>query len=129
MTQRKTVVWLSTLWLGAAVMLRPSPVTAQSTPAPEKQKIEAMIRQVADLKDAQFIRNDSTYGATIAVLFLRGKWRANDGEIKSARDFIDKVASTSGASGKPYLIRFSDGREVTSRDFLLAELSKIEAQP
>ena len=108
MTQRKTVVWLSILWLGAAGLLRPSPVTTQSTPAPEKQKIEAMIRQVADLKDAQFIRNDSTYGATIAVLFLRGKWRANDGEIKSARDFIDKVASTSGASGKPYLIRFSE---------------------
>src|SRR5215472_11137785 len=54
MTQRKTVVWLSILWLGAAGLLRPSLVTAQSTPAPEKQKIEAMIRQVADLKDAEF---------------------------------------------------------------------------
>ena len=69
MTQRKTVVWLSILWLGAAGLLRSSPVTAQSTPAPEKQKIEAMIRQVADLKDAQFIRNDSTYGATMQCYF------------------------------------------------------------
>ena len=28
--------------------------------------------------------------------------------------------------GKPYLIRFKDGREMKSRDFLLAELKKIE---
>jgi hypothetical protein len=129
--QRKTVVWfsISILSLLIAGLVRPGSATAQSAPEAEKQKIEAMIREVAELKDAQFIRNGSIYGAKIAVLFLRGKWRANDGEIKNAKDFIDKVASASGTSGKPYLIRFSDGREIKSRDFLLAQLTKIEAQP
>jgi len=31
-----------------------------------------------------------------------------------------------GTSGKPYLIRFKDGREIKSQEFLLAELKKIE---
>jgi hypothetical protein len=52
--------------------------------------------------------------------------RANESEIKTALDFIDKVATMSGTSGEPYLIRFSDGSEVKSKDFLLAELRKLE---
>ena len=47
-------------------------------------------------------------------------------KVKTARDFIDKVASASGTSGKPYLIRFKDGHEIKSQEFLLAELKKIE---
>ena len=49
-----------------------------------------------------------------------------DVNFKVARDFIEKVASFSGTSGKPYLIRFKDGSETKSRDFLLADLKKIE---
>ena len=48
-------------------------------------------------------------------------------EVRSARDFVDKVGSASGTSGKPYMIRFKDGREISSRDFLLSELKKREA--
>ena len=105
-----------------------NPVLAQSAPAPEKQKIETLIKELGELKDAKFVRNGWTYGPSTAVRFLRGKWEANDAEIKTARDFIDKVASISGTSGKPYLIRFNDGREIKSRDFLFAELKKIESQ-
>jgi hypothetical protein len=59
-------------------------------------------------------------------MFLRLKWHAKDASVKTARDFIDKVASFSGTSGKPYLIRMKDGTEIKSRDFLLAMLQKIE---
>jgi hypothetical protein len=81
---------------------------------------------VRDLKDATFIRNGSAYNSKSAAIFLRRKWQANQSEVKTARDFIDKVASFSGTSGKPYLIRFKDGREVHSRDFLLARLKSAE---
>lgn len=100
---------------------------AQIAPQPEKQKIEALITRVSDLKDAKFIRNGREYDVSTAVRFLRGKWKANDGEVKTARDFIDRVASASGTSGKPYHIRFKDGRQMTSRNFLLTELKKLEA--
>ena len=104
----------------------PSFLQAQSLPAVEQQKIEALIKHVGDLKDAKFVRNGSTYEPSTAVRFLRGKWDANKTDVKSARDFIDKVASMSGTSGKPYLIRFNDGKEIHSREFLLTALKKIE---
>ena len=101
-------------------------VRAQDLPNSEKQKIETLIKQVANLKDAKFVRNGSAYNADSAAVFLRRKWRANESEVKTAQDFIDKVASFSGTSGKPYLIRFKDGSESQSRDFLLAQLKKLD---
>ena len=101
-------------------------VQAQTLANSEKQKIEALIKQVANLKDAKFVRNGSAYNADSAATFLRRKWEANESEVKTARDFIDKVASFSGTSGKPYLIRFKDGGEIKSRDFLLAQLKKLD---
>jgi hypothetical protein len=98
----------------------------QTAPVAERQKIESLIKQVGDLKDAKFIRNGSTYQVSSAVRFLRGKWDANAADVKSARDFIERVTSASGTSGKPYLIRFKDGREIRSREYLLAELQKLE---
>jgi hypothetical protein len=111
------------LLLGLAI---PSLVRAQTLPAGEKQKIEALIKQVASLKDANFVRNGRNYNANNAATFLHLKWETKVAEIKTAVDFIDKVASVSGSSGKPYLIRFKDGREIISHDFLLSELKKLD---
>ena len=36
---------------------------------------------------------------------------------------------SSGTSGKPYLIRFKDGREISSQEFFIAELNKIDPKP
>jgi hypothetical protein len=101
-------------------------VVAESSAA-EKQKIEALISHVENLKDATFVRNGSDYEAKTAARFLRGKWSSNEDEIKTAQDFIAKAATGSSTSGKPYLIRFKDGREVPCADHLKAELAKMEA--
>jgi len=107
----------------APILLRAT--SAQSATNSEKQKIEALIRRVGELKDAKFVRNGLNYRSTTAVLFLRAKWEANNAEIRTAREFIDKIATVSGTSSKPYLIRFQDGREIKSRDFLVAELNRL----
>jgi hypothetical protein len=101
------------------------PPAAQSGPTTERQKIEALIEQLGNLKDAKFVRNGSTYEPATAIRFLRRKWEANDPKVKTARDFIDKIASVSSSSGKPYLIRFKDGREINSREYLNSALDKI----
>lgn len=112
------------LAVAAWAVLRPSP--AQQAPATEQQKIETLIQHVATLKDAKFVRNDKEYDAAAAGKFLRGKWETYAAEIKTARDFIDKAASVSSTTGKPYLIRFKDGTEVKSSAYLLTELKKLE---
>jgi hypothetical protein len=121
----RNVIKLTGLLL--VLVVAPSFLQGQTLPATENQKIEALIKHVGDLKDAKFIRNGSTYETSSAVRFLRGKWNANKAEVITARDFIDKVASMSGISGKPYFIRFNDGKEIKSSEFLLAELKKIES--
>ena len=106
----------------------PTFLQAQTLSLTEKEKIEALINLVAQLKTAKFVRNGWTHSADTAATFLRLKWQANDAVVKTARDFIDRIGSVSGTSGKPYLVRLKDGKELNSREFLLGELKKLEAQ-
>ena len=103
----------------------PGPTRPADSGPSEKEKIELLIKRVEGLKDAKFVRNGTDYDASTAGRFLRGKWDQAAG-VKTARDFIDKVGSVSSTSGKPYLIRFPDGKEVKAGDYLRAELEKIE---
>jgi uncharacterized protein DUF5329 len=112
----------------SVLLLRPAISPGQDEmPEAEREKVEALIKYVEDLKDAKFVRNDVEYDAKTAVTFLRGKWKSNEDDIHTARDFIEIAASTSSTTGMPYLIRFSDGREVKCADQLLAELKKLES--
>ena len=107
-------------------MMGPLNLRAAEKPLTEKEKIQALIKVLENLKGATFIRNDSDYDAKAAARFLRGKWQAQEKEIKTAMDFIDKVASVSSTSGKPYVIRFKGAREVTCGEYLKEELKKLE---
>ena len=91
----------------------------------EPEKIEALIRHVETLADAKFIRNGVEYDAKTAGQFLRGKWKAQEASITTAQDFIEKIASQSSTTGKPYLIKLKDGREVKSGEYLTGELKKL----
>jgi len=116
-------------WIGcvAAVCTLCSAVLA-AEPRSEKEKIEALIGIVHDLKDAKFIRNGSEYDGPAAADHMRTKWSAGSGSIKTAKDFIKLAATGSSVSGKPYLIRFKTGKEQSSADFLLAQLDRLEGR-
>ena len=99
---------------------------AAELPASEQRKIEALIQHVETLSEAVFIRNNQAYPAKTAAQFLRGKWRATLDDITTAQDFIAKVASVSSTTGQPYRIRFPDGHEVLSGDYLRTVLQQLE---
>jgi hypothetical protein len=92
----------------------------------ENARIEYLLRIVASLHDAQFIRNGTSYDSAAAVKHLRLKLRAAGSRIKTAEDFILYCASASSVSGRPYQIRFSDGRVVLSVDFLRQKLMEFD---
>ena len=121
---RPPLAAIVTLGLSSRVLGRAA--VADDLPAAEKQKIEALLKHVEGLKDAKFVRNDSEYDAKTAAKFLRGKWDSNESKIKSAKDFIEKAASVSSTSGKPYLIRFKDGKDVKTGDYLSEQLKNLE---
>lgn len=93
-------------------------------PADEKARIEGLISHIEGLQSASFIRNGKEYSSTNAAKFLRAKWSRDEDEVKTAEDFIAKVASVSGTSGKPYVIRFNDGKEVPCGEYLTGRLKK-----
>jgi hypothetical protein len=95
-------------------------------PLTEKQKIQALIKHLEGLKDAQFVRNGTEYDAQTAAKFLRRKWEAHEATIKTARDFIDQVANVSSTSGKPYRIRLKGGQDMKLGDYLAEQLKKLE---
>ncbi|MEK7948863.1 DUF5329 family protein [Luteolibacter soli] len=99
-------------------------VNAATAPAEEAKKIEALIAHIASLKKAVFIRNGKEYDAASAAKFLKGKWEANDKEIKTAAEFIEKVATKSSTSGKAYRIRLEDGKETDCGPYLTEQLKK-----
>jgi hypothetical protein len=99
---------------------------AAALSASEQRKIEALLQHVESLTEAVFIRNNQAYSAKTAAQFLRGKWRATLEDITTAQDFIAKVASVSSTTGQPYRIRFPDGHELPSGEYLRMQLQKLE---
>ncbi len=93
----------------------------------EEQKITQLINYVEKL-DAKFIRNGAEFTPYEAAEHLRLK-RAKAGiRIKTAKEFIDNVASKSNVSGDPYLIKYPNGTKLMTRDVLYNELKKIEVK-
>src|SRR5215470_51065 len=99
---------------------------AGELPASEQRKIEALMQHVETLTEAVFIRHNQAYPAQTAAQFLRGKWHATLDDITTAQEFIAKVASVSSTTGQPYRIRFPDGHEVLSGDYLRTVLQQLE---
>ncbi|MBX3396913.1 MAG: DUF5329 family protein [Phycisphaerae bacterium] len=93
----------------------------------ERRKIERLIEHVESLEGAVFIRNGDEHTCREAAGHLRDKWQWKRREIRTSRDFIRVAATKSSVSGQPYLIRFNDGREVRSDEYLLKELKRIES--
>jgi hypothetical protein len=117
------------MWVIVAVLLLCT--CAQAAPGDadvEKKKIESLISTVENLKDAKFVRNGTEYDCKAAAQHMRDKWEYAGSKVKTARDFISVIASKSSQSGKPYVIRFKDGKEVESGKYLTEQLEKLESR-
>ena len=101
-------------------------IDAPVVPPAEDQRIEALLVHLAAQKDLRFIRNGSDHDAATAVKFLRGKWDRQRAAIKTARDFVEKVASKSSTTGQPYRLRFKDGTEQDCSAYLSELLARQE---
>ena len=109
------------------VSVGPAARAAGEKPSTEEQKIQALIDHVRGLGDrAVMIRNGSEHSAKDAADHMARKRKSAGGRVKTAKQFIAECASKSSASGKPYQIRFKDGKTVTSEAYLTEQLAKLE---
>jgi len=76
--------------------------------------------------NCEFNRNGSWYKADEAVAHLNKKYKymLTFGLINSAEEFIEKAATWSSMSGKPYLVRCATGNIVTSNFWFKEELTR-----
>ncbi|MFN5921379.1 MAG: DUF5329 family protein [Bacteroidota bacterium] len=99
---------------------------AQQPALTETQKTDHLIAYVASLDGAVFIRNGSEHSAKAAAEHLQMKREKAGTRITTAIDFIEKIAAKSSISGKPYQIRFADGKTFTCETVLKVELKRLE---
>jgi hypothetical protein len=101
------------------------PVSAE--PTSESEKIDALIKRIAARTDLSFERNGTTYTSTEAAQHLQVKREFAGDQIRTARDFIDRLGTASSMTGQAYRVRFANGQSIASAEFLHAELAAIEA--
>ena len=92
----------------------------------ESQKVEHLIQFIRDLRGATFIRNGSEHNCGDAAQHLLSKWEKHKGEIRTAKEFIENIASASGMTGQAYMVRLADGTEITTKEMLTQELQRLE---
>jgi hypothetical protein len=121
MFRRSFLVSVTTLMALRAVAAAPPPH--------EQSRIDKLISFVEAQKGMKFVRNGTEYECSDAAKFLRGKLVSMGDDIKTAREFIERIASKSSMSGKPYEVKFADGKTMLASKFLGDELKRLEGQP
>src|SRR4051794_29924012 len=88
-----------------------------------KVEIDQLIAFVRD-SGVRFIRNGQEYPAAEGADHLRDKLAKAGDRVKTTEDFITGIASKSYISGKPYLVKFADGRTQPAGDWLRTHLAE-----
>lgn len=88
-------------------------------------KIDWLLARMRD-SNASFLRNGKTYDGQKASAHLKRKLFFAGGRVKTARDFILGIATRSEETGKPYEIRFRDGRKRPLGEWLSELLADFE---
>lgn len=117
---------LTLLFFVSIIGLAQAQTAVVAKPLTEDQKIEMLITNVEKATNIQFYRNGSYHDATTAASHLRLKRRKAGNAVKTASDFIEKLASKSSMTGEEYKIKYSTGKEVKARDYFYAQLKLIE---
>ncbi|MEM9208274.1 MAG: DUF5329 family protein [Pseudomonadota bacterium] len=101
--------------------------SAPTVASDDDATIEALLVAVGE-SACTFIRNGKEYSSTDAEDHLRMKYRRGKQWATDAETFIERIASKSSFSGKPYRIRCGNGAAELTSDWLAARLTEIESR-
>ena len=88
-----------------------------------QQTVDYLLNYVAG-SECVFIRNGKEYDAKKASSHMKRKYNHFRDEIKTPEDFIRLAATMSTMSGKPYMVKLKNGKEMASADWLLEVLTE-----
>ena len=103
-------------------------VGAAPLPASARAEVDALLSHL-QASGCEFNRNGSWYAGADAKTHLLKKLDYLEGKdlVKTAEQFIERGASGSSMSGKPYLVRCAGKAPVESAKWLTAELQTVRA--
>jgi hypothetical protein len=108
----------------AMVALNTMPAAAAAPPSVAEVEINYLLGLI-EQSGCEFFRNGTWYDAPQAQAHLRAKYDAlaASNQIKTAEDFIEKAASNSSMSGRPYQIRCDAGVAISTNQWFSAALA------
>jgi hypothetical protein len=111
--------------LGSLLGLAFLTVASAAPPAIAQTEINYLLGFV-ESSGCEFYRNGSWYDSKRAQAHLRDKYQmlAAADQISTAEDFIEKAATKSSLSGRPYEVRCGGAEAVTSNQWLRAALAR-----
>lgn len=112
-----------------ALLLGASALLAHATPsAAEEKLIDTLIHRVSKMTAMVFLRNGNEYTAADAAKHMQAKYDYFKKELATAEDFIERCASRSEMTGRPYKVKLTDGAVRDANEFLNSELRALRQQ-
>jgi hypothetical protein len=114
-------------WLFAVLIVALAPPALSGEPDAAARTEIAHLLQYLETSGCQFQRNGSWYPAARAASHLEQKYEylLKKGLVTSAETFIERAATESSASGKPYSVKCAEAAAVPSADWLRNELQRF----
>lgn len=91
----------------------------------ESEKIKLLLDKI-EHSGLIFIRNETEYSSKKARIHLERKLSNAGSLIRTAKHFIEHIATKSSWTGKPYYVKFSNGKMIRSAVWLRRMLLEIE---
>lgn len=101
---------------------------AASLPPAARAEIDGLLAKL-ESSSCQFNRNGTWYSAKEAKshLLRKLKYLEDRGALRSAEQFIEQAASSSSATGEPYLVKCGQEAPVRSGPWMLSALQAMRA--
>jgi len=116
--------WASRSWLFTVLLLTSLAASGDGPGQPPEDiepAIQFLLKHVTD-SGLTFIRNSERHDAADAAEHMNSKYEYFRDKIKTPEDFIQRCASKSLMSGKPYRVVLENGEEVRTDAWLLRAL-------
>jgi hypothetical protein len=106
------------------------PAARAEPPVKVQNEVSFLLGYIAG-SGCEFFRNGTWYNSHKAVAHLRDKYKylIDNNLVSTTEQFIERGASESSFSGKPYQIRCNSGTPVNSQPWLRERLAEMRSPP
>lgn len=107
-----------------------APLAASATPpSPAAHAEIEHLLSYLERSNCEFYRNGNWYRAAAARSHIEKKYTylLNKGQVANAEQFIERAASESSVSSKPYVVRCADATPIASSQWFTEELRRHRA--